>query len=103
MCLEMEVKPEPEAYPFKLSNVPSQQSLASIKNNGQPESALKSTKCFDIKVDKKFNFLDEKAPYVSETGPGWYDLPPLVASDKRPLSNMKNQPKVSIGLPHKEN
>lgn len=86
----MEVKPEKETYPFKLNNVPSQQSLASIKNNGQPESALKPTKCYNIKVEKKFNINEERAPYVSDTGPGWYDLPPLVAVDNKPLSNMKN-------------
>ena len=36
---------------FSLSKNPSQQSLNSIRNNGQPESAMKDTQSFHIKVD----------------------------------------------------
>lgn len=39
----------------------------------------------------------------NDMGPGQYQLPPLVAVEKKALSSMKNSPRLSIGLPRYKN
>lgn len=59
------------------------------------------------KIDKRFGDWDNIHSYrgchINETGPGQYNLPPLVAVDKKSLSTLKNTPNIKIGLPNYKN
>ena len=66
-----------------------------------------STKSQQIKVDARFGDWDDfnsyRGPHNQETGPGQYSLPALVAVDHKPLSTLRNSPRLSIGLPNYKN
>lgn len=70
-------------------------------------SVLESTKSYSTKVENRFADWDDVNSYRgmhnNDTGPGQYNLPQLVAVEKKSLSSMRNSPRHSIGLPSARN
>lgn len=70
-------------------------------------SVMDMTKSFSNKVDYRFNDWDDVNSYRgmhnNDAGPGQYNLPQLVAVEKKSLSSMRNSPRHSIGLPFDKN